>query len=282
MLDVWRSKTAVDRDDLSSDEARLYKVVPAEGGTVSNPSAQAALGLSDAEYWRVRDALVDKGRIVRGRGRGGTLRRVIDSPVSETVNVPVSVTTAPDPAGQVEAAVRRELQLYDPIATVLQGDWARDRRASPLAVEITALQGRRATGGTWSRPDMVSVEIKTYAFVPGKYLEVITFEVKPCRRDQRAGRVRVPGPSTLCHTLLRLAARSVAQATALAETIDDLRVVARSHGIGVITVGEPADYNTCDELEEAQRFEPDPERLDQFIVTKLSDRTKTKIARGLR
>jgi hypothetical protein len=50
----------------------------------------------------------------------------------------------------------------------------------------------------------------------------------------------------------------------------------------VIIAGDPADYNTWDELEEAARVEPDPERLDQFIGTQLSERTKINVARGLR
>lgn len=270
-------------ENFTPDERRLYALVPADGGTISNPSAQALLGLPDAEYWKVRDALVDQGRIVRGRGRGGTLRRVINSAAAQaTVSVPVSIATGGTTVAQVEAAVRRELDLYEPIAAVLKGDWARDRRASPLAVEVTALQGRRATGGTWSRPDIVSVEIKTYAFVPGKFLEVISFEVKPADAiNVQAVYESLAHRRSATHSYVMLHVPAT-DAISLVATIEDVRSVARSHGIGVITVGEPDDYNTWEELEEAQRFEPDPDRLDQFIVTQLSDRTKTKIARGLR
>jgi hypothetical protein len=30
----------------------------------------------------------------------------------------------------------------------------------------------------WSRPDIVSIEVRTFEFVPGKHLEIVTFEVK--------------------------------------------------------------------------------------------------------
>lgn len=274
---------SADSHDLTPDERRLYALVPADGSTISNPAVQGALNLSDADYWKIRDSLVDKRRITRGRGRGGTLRRVIDSsPDLATVSVPLGVVDGKNAVAQVEAAVRRELDLYDPIATVLKGDWAKDRRASPLAIEITALQGRRATGGTWSRPDIVSVEIKTYAFVPGKFLEIITFEVKPADAiNVQAVYESLAHRRSATHSYVVLHVPT-SEATQLAELIEDVRAVARSHGIGVIVVGEPDDYNTWEELEEAHRFEPDPDRLEQFITTQLSDRTKTKIARALR
>jgi hypothetical protein len=72
------------------------------------------------------------------------------------------------------------------------------------------------------------------------------------------------------------------QAVVLDEAIQNVRTVARSHGIGVVVAADPSDYSTWDEQEEAQRVEPDPERLNLFIDTQLSDKVKSRIARGLR
>jgi hypothetical protein len=44
--------------------------------------------------------------------------------------------------------------------------------------EITARQGKKATGGKWSRPDITAVSIRTFTHLPNKYLDVWTFEVK--------------------------------------------------------------------------------------------------------
>jgi hypothetical protein len=56
---------------------------------------------------------------------------------------------------------------------------------------------------------------------------------------------------------------------------------ARAHGIGVVTFGDPSDYQTWEELEEAQRVEPDPERLDEFIRVRLSSDTRHRLSRRL-
>lgn len=166
------------------------------------------------------------------------------------------------------------------MSDVLRNDWAKDRRANFLSVENTAHQGRRTTGGTWSRPDLVTVEIKTYVHVPGKFLELTTFEVKP------ADVVNVqPVYEALAHR--RSATHSYVlhvpstSAASLRETIDDVRGVARSRGIRLIAAGNAADYTTSEELKEAVGAEPDPDRLDTFLATQLSDLTNGAHPAGL-
>lgn len=269
--------------DLTNDEEALLEQVPKSGATAGNRAIQRKLGWEDDRYWAVRDALVDKSLIVRGKGRGGTVR-LLAHETAETVTVPVAVgiDNATSNSQKIEAAVRREVELYEPMATVIRGDWSRDRRATPLAVEVTALQGRRATGGTWSRPDIVSVEIKTYAYVPGKYLEVVTFEIKPFDSiNVQAVYEALAHRRSATHSYVVLDVPRASGAS-LTDAVEDVRLVARSHGIGLIVAGKPDDYDTWDELEEAHRIQPDPGRLDTFIATQLSEATRNKIARGLR
>ena len=45
--------------------------------------------------------------------------------------------------------------------------------------EITALQGRRETGGSWSRPDLALIAKRKYEFLPQLVFELFSFEVKP-------------------------------------------------------------------------------------------------------
>lgn len=270
--------------DLNQDEDALLQELPSSGATAGNRAVQRKLGSDDDRYWAARDALVDKGLIARGRGRGGTVRLVLTAESRETVTVPVTVELngGPSDGEKIEAAVRREVELYEPMAAVIRRDWARDRRANLLTVEVTALQGRRSTGGTWSRPDIVSVEIKTYAYVPGKFLEVVTFEIKPCDAiNVQAVYEALAHRRSATHSYVVLHVPKSSSAT-LSESVDDVRIVARSHGIGLIVAGKADDYDTWDELEEAHRIEPDPARLDAFIGTQLSDATRSKVARGLR
>jgi len=50
--------------------------------------------------------------------------------------------------------VEAEIALYEPLASVLRAQWAREKSFSHHHVEITAQQGRRSTGGRWTRPDL--------------------------------------------------------------------------------------------------------------------------------
>jgi hypothetical protein len=147
---------------------------------------------------------------------------------------------------------------------------------------VTAQQGRRSTGGIWSRPDITSVEVRTFAYVPGKFLEVVTFEVKP------AGVINVQAvyealahrrAATRAYVLFHVPADLRAQ---FQEVIDEISEVARAHGVGVVTAEDPGHYETWEERVEAQRVEPDPARLDEFISTQLSESAKSDISLRLR
>lgn len=118
--------------------------------------------------------------------------------------------------------------------------------------------------------------------MPGKFLEVNTFEVKA------ANAITVQAVyEALAHR--RAATRSyvllhvpACDATALQDAVADVAEAARGHGIGVLTAADPDDYQTWEEHEGARRVEPDPERLDSFIATQLSERTRNRISRALR
>ncbi|MEU4806369.1 hypothetical protein [Actinosynnema sp. NPDC023587] len=276
----------VDPSALHGDHEELFAAIPTEGTTISNPTLQRRLGWDGTRYFRARDALVDGGLIVRGRGRGGVVRRVVsddDTVAERTIAVVVDTTADPETtAATVEAVIKNELALYDPMRHVIATDWAQDHRRDPLAVEITALQGRRATGGTWSRPDIVSVEVRTFAYVPGKYLEVATFEVKASNAVNVQAVYEALAhrrSATHSYVLLHIPAD---QADHLEDAVADVAEAARAHGIGVITAADPHDYDTWEDREEARRVEPDPERLNTFVATQLAPTTRDLISRRLR
>ncbi|WP_156155415.1 hypothetical protein [Curtobacterium flaccumfaciens] len=270
----------MDEHDLTERQKELLALLPQDGATVGQIKLQDQLGWSD-EYWAIRDSLEDKGLVKRGRGRGGTLSRVLQVPDVETVTIPVAEDAAIQ--GQSAAdALRREGELYDPIARVLRGDWSRDRRTQPLEIEITAHQGARATGGRWSRPDLVWVSVRTFQFLPQKVLEVITFEVKPADAiDVLAVYEALAHRRAATHSYVVLDVPTD-KAASVEEDIQAVRDVARSHGVGLIVFGDPEDYSTWEVLEDAQRVEPDPERLESFIDTQLSDMTKRSISQATR
>ncbi|MFV2088706.1 hypothetical protein [Micromonospora sp. LOL_021] len=276
---------AVDPGTLHGDHQAMFAALPADGTTISNPNLQRRLDWNSDRYFRARDALVDMGLVVRGRGRGGVVRRLVPEMVVKERTVAVVVDAGADAlttAATVEAAIKNELALYEPMRRVIEQDWAKDRRRDPLAVEITALQGRRATGGVWSRPDIVSVEVRTFAYVPGKYLEVATFEVKAANAINVQAVYEALAhrrAATHSYVLLHVPAD---HADSLEDDVADVAEAARAHGIGVVTAADPADYDTWEEREEARRIEPDPERLNNFVATQLSDNARDLISRRLR
>lgn len=124
-------------------------------------------------YLRVRQVLLDTGKVELGRGRGGSVRRVVMSD-SDPDNAPVE-QTLPTPER------RRESDLYDPVRDTIQNAWATSELAFPAGSFVScvsAFQGRAPTGGKWTRPDITLVFARRFAYL-GPLVEVVTFEVKP-------------------------------------------------------------------------------------------------------
>jgi hypothetical protein len=265
---------------LSDDAAKLIDLIPIDGIGISNITLQKKLAWDTDRYFVARDALVDAGLVARYRGRGGAVRRTTLSGDEQTVSVVVE--PGADAVATVEAAIKNELALYDPMRRVIASEWSKDHRRDPLAVEITALQGRRATGGLWSRPDIVAVEVRTFPYVPGKYLEVSTFEVKASNAiNVQAVYEALAHRRAATHSYVLLHVPS-SQAESLERDISEVCEVARSHGIGVVVTADPNDYQTWEEREEARRIEADPDKLNSFVTAQLSEAAKDLILRRLR
>jgi len=185
--------------------------------------------------------------------------------------------------GETIIAYAREAELYEPMRQVIETSWAREHKTEPLAVVVTAAQGKKQTGGRWTRPDIVSIAVKTFRYLPGKYLELVTFEVKPEDNwDVTAVYEALAHLRSATHAYVVLHVPSSQVSDAGRErTIEELCRVARGHGIGVIVAGDPSDYETWEEHEDAVRHEPDPQLLDDFIAAQLSADVKEKISRHL-
>jgi hypothetical protein len=263
-------------EDHSADRARLLAHVPSDGSPIGNTSLMRTLGWSERRYWYTRDSLLEEGTISRARGRGGAVRRVLSD---EGAN-PSAIAEA-ELVGEAALTSAREAELYAPIRDTLETLWAKERQIEPLAVEITAAQGRKRTGGRWTRPDLVSAAVRTYRYLPGKYMEVVTFEVKPFDAvDVTAVYEALAHLRSATHAYV-IFHIPTDQEESLKETVDEACHVARAHGVGLLVISDPADFATWEEKEEARRAEPDPQRLDEFIAVQLSPDAHDRIARAL-
>ena len=264
---------------LAEEESMLLDSVPLVTA-IGNVSLRAALqrsGWTEEQYWAVRNRLIEKGVLEPGRGKGGSVRRVVtqtDEPATDPIVSP--------PASTEAIAYAAEKDLYVPMAAVIRSRWAQDYRLDEHLVEITAQQGARQTGGKWTRPDITVASLKTFAYVPGRHFDLITFEIKPFE--------------TLDVTIVYEALahrRSATRAYALAHVpenklqesmplIEDIALEAKRHGVGFIVASDPSNYDTWEEFAEATRHDPDPERMNDFLAQQVTQSFREQIVRWFR
>jgi hypothetical protein len=243
------------------------------GGFSGNVSLQRALGWEESLYWPVRNRLYDRGLVTLGRGRGGSVTLVERASAKPVPEATTQVTPAPLPS---------EATLYEPIASVLRRDWIKDYRLRQSLVEITAAQGRRQTGGTWTRPDLVVAGLRIFPHLPGKYFDLFTFEVKPYWNiDVTAVYEALAHRRAATQSLVWLHVPADKE-TAFSDAVEAVASEAKRFGIGLVVAKEPASYETWDVRVEAIRSEPDPEALNDFIAVQLSPSAKEEIVAWVR
>ncbi len=258
-------------------ENQLLEKLRETGGHAGNVFLQRELGWGDDRYWPIRDRLVDLGKLELGRGKGGSVSLVLQTGPGETAEAPEAT---PEPASPNVP----EGDLYEPVAKVLRGEWARDKRFRNCIVEVTARQGRRDTGGTWTRPDLVVAALRVFAHVPGKFFDLITFELKPLDGIDVTGVFEALShrrAATQAYLWLHVPVGSESNKD-VAATLARIGEEARRHGVGLIVGSDPADYSSWDRQLEAARFEPDPESLNEFIAQQLSSIAKDELAQWFR
>jgi len=263
------------------------------GGRAANGQLQGVLGWPKDKYWDVHAQLYGEGQIEKGRGYGGTVILIesaadhdppdeiapFDSNAPQTtatLDRSTPVESSPVVVAPTEEIPLRELDLYDPVRRQLEQNWAQRRQLDHCHCEITAMQGRRETGGSWSRPDLALIAYRKYEFLPEKVFELFSFEVKP------ANDVSIKGVmEALAHR--EAATRSFVIYHTAGEDFTDFAEAARieelatKHGVGVYAARDINDFNQWAEVVPAQRATPDPEAVDTFIRRTLSDEAKTKL-----
>jgi len=267
-------------NEVSVKQAQLIAKIKENGGHAGNLALQRQLNWDEETYWPIRDRLIDSGLLELGRGRGGSVSLVNQASPAQT-NTSESASV-PSPIVSAQRIV--ESELYDPVAEVLRKQWARDLRFRSLVVEVTARQGRRDTGGTWTRPDIVAAALRVFPHVPGKFFDLITFEMKPfdgidvtavfeALSHRRA--------ATQAYVWLHVPAGEASSADLIA-LLKRIEEEASMHGVGMIVGADPLDYSSWDLRLRAVRFEPDPEYLNEFIAQQLSGLARDELAQWFR
>lgn len=141
------------------------RIIQALEGTVSKRLSRNTLwlqipglnGRPSDDYWSAEQALVDEGRIERRRGRNGGIQLV---PLPQVQPAPAA---APQQAADL-LEQDREIDQYGPILQQILENWTEQPGFTHVFGAITGLQGRRPTGGRWSRPDIVLCTVSDWLF----------------------------------------------------------------------------------------------------------------------
>lgn len=266
-------------EEIRALEQQLLAQVLAFGGKAGNTRLIRTLQLPEEDYWGVRNRLVDAGalRLYRARGGAVELPPLPQAAAEEVVAPAGNLAPALIPADPAREAER---DLYEPVAAVLRGQWSLDFRFQHQLVEIIASQGRRNTGGTWTRPDIVIAAIRVFPYLPGKFFDLITFEIKPrWALDVTAVYEALAHRRAATQSYVWLHCPDPAEHEEILETI---REEAERHGIGLIVAADPANYDTWDTRCEPTRVEPDPELLNQFVALQLPTGAKDALGAWVR
>lgn len=266
------------RNKLGKYRKHLLEMIPSDGSTVGNTTLRWKFlqsfskdGLSEDDYWEVRQILLNEGLIERGRGKGGSVRLAsVDTKQADPDIVLVDQPTS------------RELNLYEPFAKTLDDRYAKEEGLEDHFTQITALQGRRITGGKWTRPDVTLVAVRSFEFMPGKYLEVISFEVKPSVASALEGVFEALAHSVFAHRSYLAVQVPDSYSKNPSQDLERTSAECARHGIGLYTFTDARDFDTFDPLQDAVRKNPDPSKVNEFIATQIDAKNKTLVKKWLR
>ncbi len=268
---------------------------------------RSALGVTrdnEADYWTAEQELVDAKLIEIRRGRAGGVFLIESEPPTAGGNIPATdgagadtqLENAPpapphpeagggenltDETGDAEALQqvieerRAERDHYGEILTVLTGPWANDEKFQRVFGAITAGQGRRATGGRWTRPDITLLCISKRIFDARPQGDVRTVEVKLFRALDVTAVFEALSHRSRSHYAYVLIVETPEQPSEEDKArIDAVIAEAARHGIGVLTSSSTADYEKWHLELDARRSDADPVAIEDFVLGQVSKQVR--------
>ncbi len=138
----------------TSDQNTLLAKVPAIGDTIGNLKLREALGWTEARYTAARDALVAAGTLLKGQGRGGTVRRQAAQPNAK--QAVVSTARVSDSGVQ---AMRGTAPASAPLAAPRQTT-TRPTHTLPLRANGLSANDPNLSSFIWSVADLLRGDYK--------------------------------------------------------------------------------------------------------------------------
>ena len=119
-----------------------------------------------------------------------------------------------------------------------------------------------------------------YPFIPGKSVEVITFEIKPADAFGVEGVYETASHSAYANKSY-LAVHTPEAQNETEEFLERLEKEAVRFGVGLVTFEDPAKWNTFDVIVEAQHKIPSPRDTNEFL-SRLKEEVKQKLQKLLK
>jgi hypothetical protein len=252
----------------------LLELMPPSGDYIGNQAVRKLLiekinnelgeTITPETYWKIRDSLLEDGKVVVGGGKGGS----------------VALINAPAPAPSLPAGSHKydkETSLYEPIRKTIEKDWASQYRIKDFVCEITANAGKRDRGN-WTRPDITLFAVRTYPYLPGRFTELITFEIKKLNTFSINGVFETAAHSAYAHrSYLMIHYKNYDPKKDNPRELERVISEAERMNIGLIVFDEPDDVFTWVTLVKAPLLVPDPDRLTEFINEQLNEKNKESI-----
>jgi len=253
-------------------ELAVLNSIPKDGKPIGNKALLAELRkkwkeLTDDEYWRARNNLIDSGKISKARGKGGAVYLL-------------EIVTQEIKKEGVKKPRINEKDLYDPFIKVIKEFWANDNDIDDYIINNTASQGKKKTGGRWTRPDITLISMKNYQFIFGKIMDVITFEIKPEDNYGVESVFETASQSIFAHKSFLC----IHISTGKPETEEFDRIIRQCElfGVGLIVFEKPDDWETYETIIDPKRREPDPYEVNAFIKHQLPEKTKEELSKKLK
>lgn len=263
-------------EELTADELALLRRVPEDGSSIGNGRLRRELDWKESKYWKVRDSLVEKGYLAVGFGRGGSVYRLMEEDVHEEEQGEEDEDDAREeevPFGYDSS----EEVLYAPILKMLKENWQQLFPGFPTPtrhwVDSSPRQGRKMTGGRWTRPDLSAVTLNKYRYIPGPHLEVFSFEVKPRGQFNILGLYEALGHSrraNFAYVLFHVPPEQEMRPNQREEhqrRLEEIKREATRLKVGFATFEDPSAADTWTVHVVPGRHSPEARFLNEFIET---------------
>jgi hypothetical protein len=224
------------------------------------------------EYGDAEQALVDAGRIERRRGRRGGIY-LIDQACSDQQSLPK----------QIAEDVRLEKAAYKPALETILRHWKDEPGFTHVFGEITAGQGRRKTGGRWTRPDIVICTVSDWVFSSRPEGDVRTIEVKRFEALDVLAVYEALSHKNQAHYAYLLIVNFPKDLNEYQQELyDRVYALANQHGIGIITAEDTSDWDTWGFELDAMRSNADHQSIHNLVMDQLSREVRADFRDAIR